>query len=74
MYCKFLEAPIQDLPGYVIEFEEEQDFDSEIHGEGIPGKIRGVGIQIDLLWFRREVPQMAVKLWEWDTFPWDPGG
>ena len=62
MYCKFLEAPIQDLPGYVIEFEEEQDFDSELHGNGIPGKIRGVRIQINLLLFRRELPQMAVKL------------
>ena len=71
---EFLEAPIQKLHVYVIEFEEEQDFDSELHGEGRPGKIRGDGIQIDLLWFRRELPQMAVKLWEWDTFPWDPGG
>ena len=61
---EFLEAPIQDLPGYVIEFEEEQDFDSELHGEGILGKIRRVGIQIDMLWFRRELPQMDVKLWE----------
>ena len=69
-----LEAPIQDLPSYVIEFEEPQDCDSELHGEDIPGKVRGVEIQIDLLWFRRELPKMAVKLWEWDTFPWDPGG
>ena len=69
-----LEAPIQDLPSYVIEFEEERNFDSELHGEGILGKVRGVGIQIDLLWFRQELPQMAMQLWEWDTFPWDLGG
>ena len=64
------EATLIEFPGYTIEFEEAQRW----YVECIPGKIRGVKLQIELYWLRRKFPLNFVKLWVWDTFPWDPGG
>ena len=71
---EFKEAPLIEFPGYIIEFEEAQRLHFKLHVKYIPGQIRGVKVQIELYRFRREFPLNLVKLWVWDTFPWDPGG
>ena len=71
---EFEKAPIREYPGYIFELEEIQNCHNELHANFKPGKIRGAKAQNDYYWLRGETPPNSLKLWVWDTFPWDPGG
>ena len=44
---KFVEAPIEELPGYILEFEEEPILKFYVYAQSIAGKLGRVDAHID---------------------------
>ena len=65
-------AQTEELPGYIVEFEEETMLKFSIYAQTILGKFGRVGVHIDLSELRRKISLKLVEIWDWDTYPWDP--
>ena len=70
---KFVEAPIEELPGYILEFEEEPILKFYIYAQTIVEKCGRVDAHIDPHKLTGKLFLKLIEIWEWDTFPWDPG-
>ena len=44
-----------------------------IYAQTIPGKFGRVGVCTDFYELRRKISPKLVEIWDWDTYPWDPG-
>ena len=70
---KLIEAPIEEPSGYILEFEEETILKFCVYAQSIPGKCGRVGVHMDHHKLSGKLSPKLIEIWEWDTFPWDPG-
>ena len=64
---KLIEAPIEELPGYILEFEEEIMLKSSIYAQLIPGKCGRVGVHMDHYKLRQKVSLKLIEIWEFSS-------
>ena len=70
---KFVEAPIEELPGYILEFEEEPILKFYVYAQSVIGRFERVDAKINPHKLSGKLFPKLIEIWEWDTFPWDPG-
>ena len=63
-----------ELPGYIIEFEEASIHSFSHYDKPIFSKIRGIKLERNGVGLRQKIPLLVSEMWDWDSFPWDPGG
>ena len=63
-----------ELPGYIIKFEEAPIYSFSHYDKPIFSEIRGIKLKRNGVRLRQNFPLLVSKTWDWDSFPWDPGG
>ena len=60
--------------GYIIEFVLAQICNFPPHQKLMFSLFRGIVLKRNRARTRQRFPLLALETWEWNTFPWDPGG
>ena len=63
---EFVEAPVEEPPGYILEFEEEPILKFYVYSQSIPRKFGRVDAHIDHHKLSGKLSPKLIEIWKWD--------